>query len=303
MDPLKGEWGPSGGPQRVPSPPAPPGPELPLPTEVPPAPPLPWGDIEHLLPSSLSILLPALNEERGVEDVLKRIPPSMLRCKGLAYSVYLIDGRSTDRTQAIAAQLGAGVFVQTGRGKGSALREFVPTIKEDLTLFMDSDGTYPPEAIPDLVGVLGPETPVVLGSRFRGLIDMGAMSSANYLGNRFLSWLASRLFATPVSDVCTGMWGFVSDELKSLGLTASGFELEADIFGECALRRIPIVEVPIRYQRRIGEPKLHLREGVRIAFALLKKRIRSSAVPPAEKRTPQTPSNERTWRSRTTPSR
>jgi len=62
-------------------------------------------------------------------------------------------------------------------------------------------------------------------------------------------------------------------------LTAIGFELEADLFAECALKGIPITEIPIRYDRRIGECKLHLREGFRIALALLKKRLRSGAAP------------------------
>ena len=143
---------------------------------------------------------------------------------------------------------------------------------------MDSDGTYPPEVIPDIVGKLGAGSPVVIGSRLRGSINEGAMSMANRVGNRMLSWFASFLFATPISDVCSGMWGFVSEPLKSLGLTATGFELEADLFAECALKGIPITEVPIRYDRRIGQPKLHLHEGVRIALALLKKRIGSGAA-------------------------
>jgi dolichol-phosphate mannosyltransferase len=239
--------------------------------------------------SSLSILLPALNEEHGLKEVLRRIPQTALHQRGLAYSVYLLDGRSTDQTRAVAARFGAEVFVQSGSGKGSAFREFVPRIKEDFALFMDPDGTYPPEAIPELVGVLGSDSPVVLGSRFLGTIDDGAMTSANYLGNQILSRFASFLFATPVSDVCSGMWAFVSERLKSLGLTADGFDLEADIFAECALRNIPIVQVPIRYHRRIGEPKLHLKEGVRIALALLKKRLRASSAAGREPSVPRGP--------------
>lgn len=282
MDPSEREWALSGG-ARPESPPI--GSSFvrfPLPTQIEPAPVFPWGDVENPLPSSLSILLPALNEEHGVEAVLKRIPRSTLKSQGLAYSVYLLDGRSTDQTRAVASHFGAHVFVQTGIGKGSAFREFVPHIKEDMTVLLDSDGTYPPESIPQLVGALGRESPVVLGSRLRGSINEGAMSSANYLGNRALSWFASFLFDTPISDVCSGMWAFRSDRLKSLGLTANGFELEADIFAECALRGIPIAEIPIRYDKRIGKPKLRFREGVKIAMALLKKRLQSSPRP-AEK--------------------
>jgi len=110
------------------------------------------------------------------------------------------------------------------------------------------------------------------------------MSGPNYVGNRLLSWFASILFGTPVSDVCSGMWAFVTDRLKSLDLTANGFDLEADIFAECALRGIPILEIPIRYDRRIGEPKLRLKEGFRIALALLKKRLRSSPGPAVQKK-------------------
>lgn len=243
---------------------------------------VPWGDIASPVLASLSILLPALNEEGGVAAVLNRIPRLTLQEKGLAYSIHLLDGNSTDQTRAVAKKLGAEIFVQSGAGKGSAFREFVPRIKDQYAVLLDSDGTYPPEIIPELVGKLRAGSPVVLGSRLRGWIDAGAMSIANHVGNRLLSAFASFLFRTPISDVCSGMWAFDSDRLKSLGLTATGFELEADIFAECALKGIPITELPIRYARRIGEGKLRVREGLRIARALLMKRLRSSLARPTK---------------------
>src|SRR2546429_1774102 len=273
MDRARGGLEPYGGMGRMPPSPSLPLPRYPFVGPVDPSPETLWQEIDNLVPSSLSILLPALNEEGGVAAVMKRITTTLQR-KGLSYSVYLLDGQSTDQTRAVAMKLGAEVFVQSGHGKGSAFREFVPKIKEDFAVLLDSDGTYPPEAIPELVAALKDERPVVLGSRLRGSIDQGAMSGLNYAGNVLLSWFASVLFATPISDVCSGMWAFVSDRLKSLGLTANGFDLEADIFAECALRRIPILEIPIRYDRRIGESKLRLKEGIRIAFSLLKKRLR-----------------------------
>ncbi len=237
---------------------------------------------ENLAAIGLSIVLPALNEERGVAAVLRRIPRQGLRRLGYSATIYLLDGRSTDRTRAVAERLGASVFVQSGRGKGSAFREFVPTITERFTVVLDSDGTYPPEMIPRLVKKLRAGNPVVVGSRIRGSIERGAMSNANLLGNRLLSGFASLLFRTRISDVCSGMWAFDSGKLKSLGLTAEGFELEADIFAECSLQGIPIVEIPIPYSKRIGEPKLRLREGLRIAFALLRKRIHGKEPRPVE---------------------
>ena len=136
------------------------------------------GAIKNVVRTSLSIVLPALNEEAGIEVVMNRIPRTILRGRGLSWSIHLLDGRSTDQTRAVASRMGAEVFIQSGHGKGAAFREFIPTIREDVTVLLDSDGTYPPEAIPDLLEALGEDRPVVLGSRLRGSIDPGAMSEA-----------------------------------------------------------------------------------------------------------------------------
>jgi dolichol-phosphate hexosyltransferase len=235
------------------------------------------------MPSSLTILLPALNEERGIVKVLRSIPRRRLERLGIVSDVYLLDGHSTDRTRSIAWKMGARVIVQNGRGKGAAVREFLPQIWTDVTIFLDSDGTYPAEMIPQFVDALRRGAPVVLGSRFRGSgMDDGAMNFMNRVGNRLISAFASSLFGVPVSDVCSGMWGFESDLLKSLDLTAERFELEVDLFAECALRRVPITEVAIPYRQRIGEGKLRLREGFRIALALVKKRLRSRRTSPKD---------------------
>lgn len=260
--------------------------EAPTPTPLPglvdnPPAVLPGSFRRDLAGTRLSILLPALNEERGVVNVMRRIPHRTLTQSGFLPNVYLLDGRSTDRTRLFAAQLGAKVIVQRGVGKGAAFREFIPGIQEELCVFLDCDGTYPPEIIPRFVEKLREGHPVVLGSRMLGDIDDGAMSPLNYIGNRLLSRFASFLFGIPISDVCSGMWAFSSPHLKSLTLTAQGFELEAELFAECALKQIPIVEVPIPYAKRLGQPKLRARMALQIAFALFKKRLQSRAPKPA----------------------
>lgn len=234
---------------------------------------IPNGGHPVLAGTALSILLPALNEERGVVEVMNRIPHQVLTTSGFLPRIYLLDGRSTDRTRLFAERLGAKVVVQKGIGKGSAFREFIPGIQEELIIFLDSDGTYPPEIIPRFVEKLREGNPVVLGSRLTGTMDSGAMSMLNYVGNRALSWIASVLFGIPISDVCSGMWAFSARHLKSLDLTAEGFELEAELFAECALKGIPIVEIPIPYGKRLGETKLRARTALQIAFALFKKRV------------------------------
>src|SRR2546426_8983041 len=114
MAPARGGWQPSGRMERMPSPPGLPFPRHPFVGPVDSLPETLWREIDNLVPPSLSLLLPALNEEHGGEAVMKRIPPSTFKPNGLSFCVYFLDRRSTDRTPAAATQLGAQGLVQTG---------------------------------------------------------------------------------------------------------------------------------------------------------------------------------------------
>ena len=92
MDPARGGWQPSGRMERMPAPPGLPFPRHPFVGPVDSVPETLWREIDNLVPPSLSILLPALNEEHGVEAVMKRIPRSTLKRNGLSFCVYLLDG-------------------------------------------------------------------------------------------------------------------------------------------------------------------------------------------------------------------
>lgn len=233
------------------------------------------------------VFLPALNEERGISRVLPRIPRAQLEACGYSVSVWVVDGNSTDRTLEVARDDGASVFVQSGRGKGNGMRQAFDhllhtrdhadggSMDREFYLMLDADGTYPPEAIPEFVEALSSGSDVVLGSRFRGRMEDGAMTGLNAMGNRLLSRLARLLYRVPVTDVCTGMWGFTGDALRRISLEAEGFDLEADLFGSACLARARIRELPIDYSARVGPAKLvPLRSGMRIASRLVTRRLR-----------------------------
>jgi len=75
-----------------------------------------------------------------------------------------------------------------------------------------------------------------------------------------------------ISDVCTGLWGFRRDAFRRLELEAHGFEIEADMFGECAYRRLRVAEIPIRYRARADAAKLaSFRDGLKIGARLIRK--------------------------------
>jgi len=230
------------------------------------------------------VLLPALNEARSIGRVIDQIPREPFEQRGYDVSVWVVDGHSEDATLDVARRRGASVFVQRGNGKGSGVRQafehlFCPEdhggenrAKRCFFFMMDSDGTYPPQRTAALLRALEAGNDVVLGSRFLGRIDDDAITGFNRIGNRILSLLARILYGVPVSDVCTGMWGFNESFLRRSDLMANGFDLEADIFA-CACRlNAKFAEIPVDYYRRVGEPKLvPIRAGFLIAWCLIKR--------------------------------
>ena len=142
---------------------------------------------------------------------------------------------------------------------------------------LDADGTYPPGHILQVVKALDSGADVVMGSRFKGSIDDGAMTLLNSMGNKLLSNIATMLYQTPVTHLCTGMWGFDAEALKRMDLNSVHFELEAEMFAESAKKGLRIEEIPIHYRVREGESKLvPLKAGMMIFSKLLTRRFWSA---------------------------
>ena len=246
------------------------------------------GDARPLGDARLLVVLPALNEETAIGSVLDEVPASELAQLGYPTAVWVVDGHSSDRTHEIAREKGAAIFTQHGTGKGNAMRQaFAHLLGPDASgadrtgaryvVMLDSDGSYSPRFLMDFVAALESGHDIVLGSRFRGRIEQGALTDLNRLGNRLLNRLARLLYGVPVSDVCTGMWGFSVDSLRRLGLAAEGFDLEADIFASACLGGARVAEIPIAYRPRMGEAKLvPLRAGLLIAWRLVVNRLNRS---------------------------
>lgn len=223
---------------------------------------------------SLTILLPAKNEESGIEATFEALPLARLEDLGYPVEILVADGRSHDRTREVALRYGARVVQQLGTGKGRAVRAALVHAKSDYIVMLDADATYPARAIPAFVAMLDEGHDVVMGSRFLGKIDPTAMKRLNRVGNRGLSLLASVLYGRKCTDVCTGMWAFRRRTMADLGLTSTHFEIEAEMFARAAKTDLRIAELPIRYARREGITKLgSVGDGLRIGAALVKHRF------------------------------
>lgn len=224
--------------------------------------------------SSVTVLLPALNEENGIGEVIDSLPREQIENAGYGLKVLVVDGNSTDRTIEIAKERGAEVVLQDGKGKGHGVRAGFISVDTDYLIMMDADGTYPSENIPDFLEHLSNGADVVMGSRLLGSIAEGSMTDLNRAGNRLLSFMATTLYGMKTTDLCTGMWGFKRRAIEAIELNSSGFEIESEMFAQSVKAGLAIHEVPINYSTREGETKLgSLRCGIRIALKLLRKRF------------------------------
>ena len=221
------------------------------------------------------IILPALNEEASIGKVIDEIPIEEIGRKGYKHRVIVVDNGSKDGTSEISRAKGVEVIVEPLRGKGRALRAAFKSLSGDFVFIIDSDYTYPASHISEMLEKLEKGYDVVMGSRLKGHMKKGAMSTLNRVGNRLLALMTNILYGTNISDPCTGCWGMKCNVVKGLELDAVGFDIEVDMLTQIARNGYRITEIPIEYRRRSTPPKLRsLRDGFRIGKMLLRKRFR-----------------------------
>lgn len=205
----------------------------------------------------VSVIIPTMNEESAIKDVISAVPHG--------YEVVVVD-KSTDRTPEIAKKAGAKVVKQTDRGKGRAMVLGAEKAGGDIVVFVDGDGTYPMDAIPEVVRPIidGRADAVNCPRRFGR-----SMRMVNKAGNRLLSFIASVLYGK-TTDLLTGMRAMKRGAFLGLKLKSTGFEVETEMFVRSQRKGLKTVEVPISYKTRLGKTKLNrARDGLRILKVLL----------------------------------
>jgi len=206
--------------------------------------------------TTLSIVIPAYNEDRFIGTLLEQIEGVDLLPLGVAKEVIVVDDCSSDRTSAVVSGFpGVRLHRQpVNGGKGKAVRQGIAMATGDLLIIQDADLEYDPhDYVPMLRALLDNRGDVVYGSRYLGRGRHANQSLAAYLGGRSLSvagWLATGRFLT---DTVTAYKLFRRADLTALELQTSGFELDHEITARMLARGMTIVEVPIRYAPRSRE--------------------------------------------------
>lgn len=217
---------------------------------------------------SVTVVIPCLNEEQGIELVLRRMPE-------FVDQVIVVDNGSTDRTADVARGFGAVVIREDVRGYGRSYKRGFQEATGDVIVTLDGDHSYPPDAISYLLeAFLHLEADFLNASRFP-VRDRHAMSLKHKIGNLILSITMSVLYFKWVSDSQSGMWVFRRSILKDMKLESDSMAFSEEIKIEALKHpKCRFEEISILYSSRLGEIKLNpWRDGFYNLYFLLKKRF------------------------------
>lgn len=192
----------------------------------------------------LTILMPCLNEEatlgKCIQKALRGIANNNIHAE-----VLIADNGSTDKSVAIAENLGARVVHVKNKGYGNALRAGIEAAKGKYIIMGDSDCSYDFEAIAPFVAKLREGFDLVMGNRFKGGIEKGAMPPLHqYLGNPVLSFIGRLFFTSKIGDFHCGLRGFNRQAIIDIELCTTGMEFSSEMVVKATLNNLKITEVP-----------------------------------------------------------
>lgn len=190
--------------------------------------------------------MPCLNEAETIRTCVEKAQRFIAEA-GVSAEVLIADNGSTDGSQAIAEGVGARVVPVAQRGYGAALSAGIAAARGRYVVMGDADDSYDFSVLGGFLEQLRAGKDLVMGNRFAGGIEEGAMPFLHkYLGNPVLSFLGRLFFKAPVRDFHCGLRGFRRDAILSLGLETHGMEFASEMVVKAALRGLQIGEVAVR---------------------------------------------------------
>jgi glycosyltransferase involved in cell wall biosynthesis len=219
--------------------------------------------VDNHVAFSAQVVIAALNEEEGIGLTLAELIDNFDFKR-----ILVVDGRSTDRTVAVAKNLGAEVLLQDGLGKGDAIAKAVANIDSvvDYVVLTDADYTYPAVYVPEMIDILEKNSDVgmVCGNRFTGYEEKKVQSNIFYFGNRIIAFTHNLLNGVSLSDPLTGLRVVRAGIFRKWKVKSKGFDVEVELNHHVEREGFGIMEVPIIYRERLGQKKLGIKNGIEI---------------------------------------
>lgn len=192
----------------------------------------------------VSIVMPCLNEAETVARCIEKALRG-LRDQGICGEVLIADNGSTDGSQELARRAGARVVPVEKKGYGNALMGGIAAARGRYVVMGDADDSYDFSHVPRFVEKLRSGYDLVMGNRFQGGIQPGAMPALHrYLGNPVLSGIGRMFFGSPCRDFHCGLRGFSKAAIERLDLRTTGMEFASEMVVKATLYGLRIAEVP-----------------------------------------------------------
>lgn len=195
---------------------------------------------------NISVIIPALNEEEPIADVVRACLAT-----GLPYEVIVVDNGSTDRTAERAQEAGARV-VHAARGYGRACAAGVRAAQGDLLVFLDGDGSDCPELMERLVRPINDNmADFVIGSRTRGEREKGSMNAQQVFAGYLAGALVRPLYGVKYTDMCP-FRAIHRDALEKLGMKEETYGWNLEMQMRAARAGLRVLEIPVKHRCRTG---------------------------------------------------
>jgi len=224
----------------------------------------------------ISVVLPCLNEYETVGTCVSKAI-SCLESRHIRGEVIVADNSSTDRSVAISKKLGAKIVHVPKKGYGAALKAGIKAAQGEFVVMGDSDGSYDFSEVSRFIKKFDEGYDIVMGNRFQGGIEHGAMPFLNrYVGNPLLTAFTRMLYGGNFGDTQCGLRGGKRSALLSLDLHSDQFEFASEMIVKTLKSSLRYAEVPVKLRKDDPDRHPHLRpfrDGLRHMILIIKERF------------------------------
>jgi glycosyltransferase involved in cell wall biosynthesis len=223
------------------------------------------------MPSRISVIIPAFNEEQSIGLVLDVLPQNQI------HEIIVVDNNSTDNTAQCASEKGARVITEKRKGYGSACLKGISELNNpDIVVFLDGDfSDYPEELVYLVKPIESGEMDFVLGSRMILPESRLALLPQSRYGNQLAVFLIRLFFQHKYTDL--GPFRAIRyDSLKSIGMQDTNFGWTVEMQIKAVKKGLRILEIPVKYRDRIGVSKITgtfsgaIKAGTKIIYTIFK---------------------------------